>query len=157
MQALPSNGHNLSQLSSLQALQLHDCGVWTQLPAVIFGLSTLTYLKVYAANNLEALPDGLSGLVKLKVLIIHECRKVSTVSPSISELTDLRELLLYNCDRLMGLPLDSLTSLQILDFRSNDPLKVRHLVRGFLMLDGAPHTHPGRGLCRKLCSAYTCV
>ncbi|GLT31973.1 hypothetical protein SLA2020_066700 [Shorea laevis] len=80
----------------------------------LFWLKNLVKLNIKKCQNLEEIPL-LEGFSSLRLLHIEECSNLSKIEDGAFEFTPLEELSIYHCDKLEGVPVSALTSLQTLE------------------------------------------
>ena len=108
----------ITQLTSLQTLQLNDNGL-TTLPPEITQLTSLQTLSL-SNNGLTTLPPEITRLTSLQTLQLND-NGLTTLPPEITQLTSLQTLSLSN-NGLTTLPpeITRLTSLQTLQLNDNE-------------------------------------
>ncbi|KAF7825738.1 Receptor-like protein 12 [Senna tora] len=114
---------SLTNLSSLQALDLTSTGVYGEFPIGVFDLPNLEILKVPSNHDLTGyLPASIGSLRALKVLEIWQCQFSRSIPSSLSNLTQLKVLDLgYNhFSGNLSSSLSNLTDLGRLSVGGND-------------------------------------
>ena len=108
---------DISQVTSLQEIDLSRCNGLESLPDDLGCLHNLAVLSLLGCSRLPSLPTSLSGLVSLMTLEITGCRALVALPESLGELGALRNLTCRSCSSLAALPTSvaGLVSLRALD------------------------------------------
>uniref|UniRef100_A0A0E0MJ35 AAA+ ATPase domain-containing protein n=1 Tax=Oryza punctata TaxID=4537 RepID=A0A0E0MJ35_ORYPU len=119
--ATSSGWEFLQNLTSLESLEIEDCGDLTQLPDSIRGLTSMQDLHISYCSDLAMLPEWLGELCSLQTLGLSENPVLTNLPQSIVFLTSLQTLAITQCDALRELPskgIQHLTSLEELYIHS---------------------------------------
>ncbi|KAF7112883.1 hypothetical protein RHSIM_RhsimUnG0183000 [Rhododendron simsii] len=108
--------NQMSGLSSLKRLELHDCPKLGNLTGLEI-LNSLDSLDIYKCDSLTDL-KGLESLTSLRSLYIQHCLKLRSLSEGMQHLTVLRELVINGSPEIQSFPegmrhLNSLQRMQI--------------------------------------------
>ncbi|XP_037474480.1 disease resistance protein RGA2-like [Triticum dicoccoides] len=90
----------LSQLYSLQFIEIKDCPKLACLPESMKYLTTLVELLLQRCRDLEILPEWLDQLISLKRLCTYDCPKLTSLPESIQSIT--AEIYIWRCPGLEG-------------------------------------------------------
>ncbi|MED6184848.1 hypothetical protein PIB30_051408 [Stylosanthes scabra] len=118
LKALP---HELSNLSSLQKLQLYRCDELESFSETVMeGLCSLRSLSIDSCKKLKSLSEGVGNLTCLESLHITYCPKLVSLPSSMNKLVSLDRVYIGGCDTLPeGLQhVPSLQSLDVLELNS---------------------------------------
>ncbi|KAF8733309.1 hypothetical protein HU200_014913 [Digitaria exilis] len=94
----------LSELQSLQTLNIIGLPLMSSLPQSIQHLTSLQYLYIYYCHALDRLPEKLGELCSLRDLQLCNLPGLTTLPESMQRLTSLRFLNLCRCVSLAHLP-----------------------------------------------------
>ncbi|TQE02998.1 hypothetical protein C1H46_011362 [Malus baccata] len=101
---LASLPEEISNLTSLQLLDISDCSNLASLPEEISNLTSLQKLTIKDCSNLASLPEEISNLTSLQHLEISEWSNLASLPEEISNLTSLQYLHIFQCSNLASLP-----------------------------------------------------
>lgn len=114
----------IGQLKKLKRLQLQHYSISGTLPASLFDLDSLEYLRITPGEDMdrEQIPSAIGNLVELRTLVLADMNLTGTLPPEIGNLTKLTELGLSDNDLTGGIPdsFGGLLNLEKLDIQNND-------------------------------------
>ena len=112
----------LSDLSALKVLHLHDNELTGTIPPALGGLPKLTYLFAHNNDLTGSIPTELGELTSLKRLFLHSNNLTGSIPVELGKLTRLTHLWLKDNDLTGEIPsaLGNMTSLDWLHIAEND-------------------------------------
>jgi structure-specific endonuclease subunit SLX1 len=126
---------SLEGLSSLRSLSIENCHSLTSQPSRMQHATALERLTIMYCSNLVSLPNGLQHLSALKSLSILSCTGLASLPEGLQFITTLQNLEFHDCPEVMELPawvenLVSLRSLTISDCQNICPELEKRCQRG---------------------------
>lgn len=130
---------SLEGLSSLRSLSIENCHSLTSLPSRMQHATALERLTIMYCSNLVSLPNGLQHLSALKSLSILSCTGLASLPEGLQFITTLQNLEIHDCPGVMELPawVENLVSLRSLTI--SDCQNIKSFPQGLQRLRALQH------------------
>lgn len=129
----------LEGLSSLRSLSIENCHSLASLSSRMQHATALERLTIMYCSNLVSLPNGLQHLSALKSLSILSCTGLASLPEGLQFITTLQNLEIHDCPQVMELPewVENLVSLRSLTI--SDCQNIKSLPEGLQRLRALQH------------------
>ncbi|XP_034930706.1 putative disease resistance protein At3g14460 [Populus alba] len=130
---------SLEGLSSLRSLSIENCHSLASLSSRMQHATALERLTIMYCSNLVSLPNGLQHLSALKSLSILSCTGLASLPEGLQFITTLQNLEIHDCPEVMELPawVENLVSLRSLTI--SDCQNIKSLPEGLQRLRALQH------------------